>query len=90
MNYYTGFFTQDFCHLQNLQPMKQLVEASARKHALLDLLISSNVDCITDVQVRDNLGYTDHCVITFSISYMKEKHYGMTRILNTKKLTSIR
>lgn len=37
------------------------------------------------MQIRDNLGNSDHSAITFAVSYRKEKHVGLVRTPHLKK-----
>ena len=47
--------------------LTQLVDCPTRDHNLLDLVLTNN-DCVSLVNVTDNLPSTDHCAIEFSLS----------------------
>jgi len=49
----------------------QHVAEPTRKAALLDLVLATDDDLAIDVKVRDNLGDSDHCVITWDIGRTK-------------------
>ena len=53
--------------------MFQMVDAPTRNNALLDLLITNNTDLITDVEIRGNLGNSNHRSIGFSINHTNRK-----------------
>lgn len=59
--------------------MCQFVDAPTRNNALLNLLITNNIDLI----IRDNLGNRDHRVITFF--HMKRRHEGSARTFIFKR-----
>ena len=40
--------------------MVQFIEAPTRNDALLDLVISNHADRITNVQIKEDLGSSDH------------------------------
>lgn len=51
--------------------MGQFIEGPNRNDALLNLLISHNVELITDVKRK--LGNSDHNIISFNLSYKNTK-----------------
>ena len=63
----------------------QMVDAPTRNNALLDLLITNNTGLITDVEIRGNLGNSDHGSIRFSINHTNRKHKGNTKTLDFKR-----
>lgn len=51
-----------------METRNQLVEALTRTNALLDLVISNNTELISDMEITENLGTSEHKVITFEVS----------------------
>lgn len=62
-----------------------MVEASTKKNALLDMVVSNNSELISEVQNKVNISNREHIAITFKVSSSKGSHVGTTRTLNLKK-----
>lgn len=60
--------------------MSKLVDSPTSSNTFLDLLITKDAD----VEIWDNLGTSNHRIITFGINRRKERHEGSTRTLNFK------
>lgn len=65
--------------------MCQLVDAPTRNKALLDWLITSNTELIVYVEVRENLGNSDHRVIMLTVNYGKRRRKGSTITLHFQR-----
>ena len=65
--------------------MVQLIEAPTRNDALLDLVISNHAERITNVQIKEHLGSSDHNMILFDVSCKQKPHTGRIKTLNFKR-----
>ena len=59
---------QKFKNLLQDNFMVQFIEAPTRNDALLDLIISNHAELITNVQIKEHLGSSDHNMISFDVS----------------------
>ena len=65
--------------------MVQFIEAPTRNDALLDLVISNHVELITNVQIKEHLGSSDHNMISFDVRFRQEIHTGKIKTLYFKR-----
>uniref|UniRef100_A0A8C5PPB0 Reverse transcriptase domain-containing protein n=1 Tax=Leptobrachium leishanense TaxID=445787 RepID=A0A8C5PPB0_9ANUR len=79
-----------FLNILNDTFMSQLVETPTREDNCLDLVITNNVDLFSNINVKEQLGNSDHNMVTFEINSKKHIHKGHAKIYNFKKANFIK
>jgi len=69
---------KDFFNCCNDCFLTQHVSQGTRDNAILDLVFSSEPELVSNVKIIDNLGNSDHNMVTFSIQH-EQKHLSTNR-----------
>ena len=88
----TGFPTTScsastiLCELVHDNHLHQMVHSPTRQHNILDLVLTNSPDIVTNVYLSDNLPFTDHDAVEFSLSMLVPSQSSCRRVLyNYKK-----